>query len=50
MLKGSINCDQGFGAAAQKHLTVFFNQILSVPVVCRKVKISLLHQMIANGA
>ncbi len=45
-----VNGDEGLRTSAEKHSAVLFNQILPVSMMRREVKISRLHQIIANAA
>src|SRR5579859_695486 len=50
MLQSGIDGNKSFSSAPQEHLTVFFDQILSMPMVRGEIKISRIHQLISDSA
>ena len=50
MFQRSIDGNDSFRAASEKHLAIFFDQIFAVPMVCGEIEVARFHQMIANPA
>ncbi len=50
MLKHRVNGDEGLRTSAEQHAAVLFHQVLPMSMMGGEVKISRLHQMIADAA